>query len=179
MTPILPGNPEPNIKIQNDEREALRVLLIEDSPSDALLIKRALERSRRHSFQVRHVTKIAEAESYLDLDPVDVIVLDLALADSQKDNTLLWMLKQNHPVVVTTGNEDDATVGEAFRHGAQDYLVKGGFSEREVVRCVLYALERTKAQKEVLLYKYNLERIVQDRLHEILVQQPPPDNPTE
>ena len=150
------------------ESKLLNVLLVEDSPTDAHLITRALEKSARRVFVVHPVASIHDAEEFLKSGRVDVIVLDLALPDSQRKDTLLWMLRQDHPIVVTTGNEDEATVGEAFRHGAQDYLVKGDFSEREVVRCVMYAVERTMIAKEVLLYKHNFERIVQDRVNELM-----------
>ena len=150
------------------DRKVLRVLLVEDSPTDAHLIARALQKSKRCSFEVSRVGTLQEARQYLQVNPVDVIVQDLALPDSAKKDTLLWMLRQPLPVVVITGDEDESTVTEAFRHGAEDYLVKGDFSEREVVRCVMYAVERQMMRKENALYQCNVERLVQERLSEIL-----------
>ncbi len=151
------------------QRKTLRVLLIEDSPTDAHLIARALEKSSRRDFKVSRASSLHDGEEFLKGSEVDVIVLDLGLPDSPRKATLLWMLRQEEPIVVITGDEDDLTVSEAFRHGAQDYLPKGDFSEREVVRCVMYALERVMIRKELLLYKNNVERIVKDRVNEALI----------
>jgi DNA-binding response OmpR family regulator len=148
--------------------KVLRVLLAEDSPTDAHLIARALQKSSRCHFEMHHVSTMSAERQYLQMHPVDVIVQDLALPDSNKTDTLLWMLRQELPVVVITGDEDESSVSEAFCHGAQDYLVKGDFSEREVVRCVMYAVERQMMRKESSLYKLNLERLVQERVREIM-----------
>ena len=157
------------------DRKVLRVLLVEDSPTDAHLIARSLQKSARCCFEVHRVSMLQEAREYLKFNPVDVIVQDLALPDSAKKDTLLWMLRQELPVVVITGDEDEATVTEAFCHGAQDYLLKGDFSEREVVRCVMYAVERQMMKQENSLYKLNLERLVQERVREILAQPRQPE----
>ena len=157
------------------ERKRLRVLLVEDSPTDAHLIARSLQKSGRCHFEVCRVGTLQEARQYLQMNPADVIVQDLALPDSQKKDTLLWMLKQELPVVVITGDESEATVTEAFCHGAQDYLVKGDFSEREVVRCVMYAVERQMMKKENSMYHFNFDRLVQERVREILSQSRQPE----
>ncbi len=149
-------------------RKWIKVLLVEDSPTDTMAIKRALEKSARQNFEVSEAKNLGDAQKWLQHHVVDVLVLDLGLPDSPKQDTLLWMLKQELPIVVMTGDEDEVNVADAFRHGAQDYLVKGDFSEREAARCVMYALERAVVNRELLLYKKNLDRIVQDRVKELL-----------
>ena len=151
------------------ERKLLHILIVEDSPTDAHLITRSLQKSTRRTFEVYRAIDLKEGENHLRTHPVDVIVLDLGLPDSQKSKTLMWMIHQDIPIVVITSDDDDNTISEAFRHGAQDYLVKGDFSEREVVRCVMHAVERVMIKKEVLMYRNNFERIVQDRVNELLL----------
>jgi len=141
-------------------------LIVEDSPTDAHFIRRVLEKSTQRHFEVSLAATLKEAEERLLCGPEDVVVLDLGLPDSQKKETLLWMLKQDLPIVVMTADDEKATIGEAFRHGAQDYLVKGDVSEREVVRCVMYAVERKMVHKEMMFYKNNFERIVKERVNE-------------
>jgi DNA-binding response OmpR family regulator len=152
--------------IAEAEKDIMRVLIVEDSPTDAHFIRRMLEKSSQRHFEVSSAVTLKEAEERLLCGPQDVIVLDLGLPDSQKKETLLWMLKQDLPIVVMTADDERATVGEAFRHGAQDYLVKGDVSEREVVRCVMYAVERKMVNKEMMFYKNNFERIVKERVNE-------------
>ena len=154
--------------ILKGDSNALRVLIIEDSPTDAHFIARSLEKSKRRAIEMNKATSLQSAEKCLKESPFDLMILDLGLPDSKKKDTLLWMLNQELPIVVITGDDDDATVGEAFRHGAQDYLVKGSFTDKEIIRCVLYAVERSVFKKELQFYKYNTERIIQDRLKEHL-----------
>jgi len=131
------------------ERKSVNVLVVEDSPTDAHLIIRALEKSRRHAFKVAHVQSLHEAEEYCYANQIDVIVQDLTLPDSRKKDTLVWMLKQEYPIVVITGDESDETVSEAFRHGRR-LSCQRDFSEREAARCVMYAVERFYGQKRDL-----------------------------
>ncbi|MFH0754961.1 MAG: response regulator [Candidatus Omnitrophota bacterium] len=155
-----------NELLLKNDKSVLRVLVVEDSATDAHFIARSLEKSKRGPIKTQKAATLQEANKCLEESFFDVIVLDLGLPDSPKTNTLLWMIKQELPVIVITGDEDDATIGEAFRHGAQDYLVKGDFSDREIIRCVLFSIERNKFKNELYFYKKNIERIVQDRIKE-------------
>jgi CheY-like chemotaxis protein len=166
-----------NHYILHKGRPPLSVLIIEDSPSDAHLIRRSLEKSVRRDFKVHHVESIQQADHYLYEHPIDVIILDLTLADSKKFDTLAWMVKQSQPVVVTTASEDESTISEAFRNGAQDYLIKGDFSERELSHCVAYAVERAATAREIYFLKRNVDRIVQDRVREALSAMAKKDTP--
>jgi len=150
------------------QHKLMKVLLVEDSLTDAHLITRALELSKRRNFEIHRVGSRQAAEEYLYSHAIDAIILDLGLPDSRKKATLEWMMGCNFPTVVITGDDDEETVSEAFRHGAQDFLVKGVFVANEVVRCVIYAIERAMVNKELAMYKNNFERTVQDRVNEQL-----------
>ena len=52
-----------------------------------------------------------------------------------------------------TGTEDEAMGLDAMKDGAQDYLVKGQFGDRELKRTIRYALERQDLlnEKEALI----------------------------
>ncbi|MGA7615155.1 MAG: PAS domain S-box protein [Thermoanaerobaculia bacterium] len=126
------------------DAEGLRVLLIEDSPSDAFIIRQDLEDSTGTSFGVAHVETLHDALSKLGQRKYDALVLDLNLPDSQGLDSLLQLkdAATGTPIVVLSGNDDDVVALHAIRAAAQDYLPKRRIGEGVVARVVRYAIER-------------------------------------
>ena len=108
------------------------ILLVEDDSGDAELLYELLEQVPNMQFDVTHVKRLAEATKQTNVEPYDVILLDLALPDSEGMNTIRSMVvaAPSIPIVVLTGNNDEETGLEALRNGAQDYLVKGQVDSR-------------------------------------------------
>ncbi|MBM4453914.1 MAG: response regulator, partial [Chloroflexi bacterium] len=108
-------------------KKPAEVLLIEDNPGDARLIKEMLGEVPDARFHLDIATRLsAGLESLAQKEP-DVILLDLGLPDSQGLETLASVSARapTTPTVVFTGLDDETTALEAVRRGAQDYLVKG------------------------------------------------------
>ena len=123
----------------------IRVLLLEDDPADARLVGQMLRRVKTTPFEVTVVTRLAEALARLnDPSAFDVVLADLGVPDSSGIGTLgaLTEAAPSLPVVVLTGNDDDAVALEALKRGAQDYLVKGMGDAFILSRVVRYAIER-------------------------------------
>ncbi len=141
---------------------ALRVLLVEDSPSDVLLLREALPRAGGACFDVRHAETLHDALAQLTRpDAADVVLLDLCLPDSDGLATFLE-LRQHAPalpVVVLTGRADETLGVRAVQAGAQDYLVKGQVEGPVLVRALRYAVERRSADETVRRYADRLERL--------------------
>ena len=97
------------------------------------------------------VGNMSEAEKCLAEHPVDIILLDLGLPDSQG----LDAVRRAHaaaprvPLVVLTGLDDESLAGNALQVGAQDYLIKGQIETKGLLRALRYAVER-KAMEEAL-----------------------------
>src|SRR6185295_5035578 len=77
-------------------------------------------------------------------NPVEVVLLDLMLPDSQGIETVrrLRAKAPDVPVVVLTGMSDDEMGLEAVQNGAQDYQSKGRLNEHSLKRTLSYAVER-------------------------------------
>ena len=122
----------------------LRLLLVEDNPGDARLLKEFLRRSGQRSIQLENSNSLSDCLSQLKRNPADLVLLDLSLPDGDG----LQSLKQVRdavpqvPVVIVTGNRDEGLAVESLKRGAQDYLVKGEITGELLVRSVRYALER-------------------------------------
>ncbi len=142
---------------------AVKILLVEDTLSDAELLTIALQRSALGRFQVTHAGCWAEAAEQLRRDSFDVLLLDLCLPDSSGPETFLRAKEQTRtlPIIVLTGNEDEALVLEAARHGIEDYLVKGAANGTQIARAIRYAIERARAQETLSSYRELLRTIIE------------------
>jgi two-component system, cell cycle sensor histidine kinase and response regulator CckA len=125
----------------------LRILLVEDSPIEAHLIRSILQST---SFRVTSVERLSDAVAVLRSSDIDVVLLDLNLPDSQGPDTLDAVLEHagSIAIVVLTGNGDEQSALDAVAMGAQDYLVKGTANGDTIVRSIRYAFERVRAEED-------------------------------
>jgi|GEM_PF-2875409 len=131
--------------------EPQTILMIEDNPVDAHLIKELLGNDASR-FSLIQVSRLAEGLSRLEQGDIDLVLTDLGLPDSNGLDTLIQLLHQvpEIPIVVLTSNEDNAVVDQAMIQGAQDYLVKGQFDRNTLLRSLRYALARNRAEQALL-----------------------------
>ena len=127
----------------------VRVLLVEDSPSDAALVEESLTQSGLGQFEFTHVETLAEAMRQARQANFDVSLLDLTLPDSSGRETFLRARAEAPalPIVVMTSIDDEAIGLEAVRHGIQDYLIKGQAYGRPTARSIRYAIERKRSEE--------------------------------
>ena len=107
----------------------LKILLVEDSETDAYAISRVLQHHMEFPCELKHVESMAEAETLLqqNKDAIDLILLDLGLPDTQGGNDTFQRLenvKEHVPVIVLTSVHDhDLAIG-MVDDGAEDYVRK-------------------------------------------------------
>jgi signal transduction histidine kinase len=145
--------------------KTLDVLLVEDNPGDARLVREALADVEGTDVALAHVSRLSEARTLVEAHRYDVVLLDLSLPDARGLATLhqLQGHAANIPIVVLTGLDDEATAIQAVQEGAQDYLHKGRLEGGLLVRALRYAIERHRimarldeAQREQLRLKDEL-----------------------
>jgi signal transduction histidine kinase len=136
-----------------------RVLLIEDNPDDACLLREALDEAKER-IQLVHVGQLEDAAKLFGQESFQIILLDLSLPDSQGIETLVRVQSQapSVPIVVLTGLDNDDIALQAVRAGAQDYLVKGEIDARNLLRAIRYASERKQAYEEMARLAADLTR---------------------
>jgi len=127
----------------------IEVLLVEDSPSDALLLQESLLETGLGAFVFTHVECWADASRCLCDKEFDVLLLDLSLPDVAGQDTFLRARAEapHLPIVVLTGTGNEVLGLEAVRHGIQDYLVKGRSNERQTARSIRYSIERKRVEE--------------------------------
>jgi len=140
------------------QREAVRILLIEDNPGDVRLIWEMLTEAKGTQFSLESTDRLTEGLERLARGGIDVVLLDLSLPDSSGLDTIDRVNARvpGMPVVVLTVHEDEALAIQAVRLGAQDYLVKNQVNPSLLARAVRYAIERKQAEKALAAEKERL-----------------------
>ena len=103
----------------------LRILLVEDDPAHAELIRRAFE-ARGESPEIRVVRSVAEANESLAGPAPDLLITDWRLPDGDGVELLRQHQRRTFPAIVMTGHGDQRTAVRAMRAGALDYVIKSG-----------------------------------------------------
>jgi pilus assembly protein CpaE len=124
-----------------------KVLLVEDNPGDVRLVRETLASQSIARFDLISVSRLGDALIRLRGEPFDAVLLDLSLPDAKGLDTLSRMRQRAPfvPIVVMTGQSDEALAIEAVNEGAQDYLVKGDVDGNALARRIRFAVERTRA----------------------------------
>jgi diguanylate cyclase (GGDEF)-like protein/PAS domain S-box-containing protein len=120
------------------------VLVIEDNPGDARLLREMFNEQRSEDITFTDVECLADAERALAKGGIDVVLLDLGLPDAQGLEAIerVEAVAPGVAIVVLTGMDDEAVAIQALQGGAQDYLVKGQIEARGLFRALRYAVER-------------------------------------
>jgi len=120
-----------------------QVLLIEDNPADADLVRlRLVEGSA--PVDVNCVNRLSDGLAFLAKTETALVLLDLNLPDSHGAETFRRVLEKapGVPVVILSGQEDELLAMKAVHQGVQDYLVKGDMTSKHLERSMRYAIER-------------------------------------
>jgi PAS domain S-box-containing protein len=131
--------------------KALQVLVVEDNPGDARLLREMFRKERPGSFELTHLQCMSDAETHLAKGGVDIALLDMGLTDAHGLETVRRSLAAapGVPVIVLTGLDDEALAVEAVKAGAQDYLVKDQIENRALPRALRHAIERHQLDRRL------------------------------
>jgi PAS domain S-box-containing protein len=127
----------------------LKVLLVEDNPGDARLIREMLLEVPHIRFELELADRLATGLVRIRAGGIHAVLLDLGLPDSQGHNTFVAVHAEvpHVPIIVLTGLGDEALALRTVQEGAQDYLVKGQVDASLLERAIRYAVERKKAEQ--------------------------------
>lgn len=127
----------------------ISVLVVEDSPPDALLLRSWLNGRGPGAYRCILAGSLGEAKAHLAATAFDVVLSDLGLPDSMGLETVSALLPclDGAVLVVLTGDGDGDMACAALRAGAADVLVKGHVDGFIVDRAIHYALERRRLEE--------------------------------
>src|SRR5262245_5468066 len=128
------------------DARTIRVLLVDDSPTEYALTKHLLSKSRRTRYEVDWVATYEEGQAAIQQAQHDVYLLDHRLGR----RTGLELLREalgagcTAPLIILTGEGDLEIDLEFMRAGASDYLDKTQLSPVLLDRSLRYAIERKR-----------------------------------
>ncbi len=129
-------------------RPPVQVLLVDDDEDDYLLARETIEEIETAEYSVRWMQTYQDAVHALMTAPADVCLLDYRLGARTGVELLqeVRALGCTVPVIFLTGQTELELDVEAMHAGAEDFLIKGRFTARELERAIRYALERASAR---------------------------------
>ena len=152
-----------------------KVLLIEDNPGDARLIREMIAEDPDAPFSVSCADRLGRGLEQLSAADTELVLLDLSLPDSCGLDTFakVYAHSPTVPIIVLTGNSDHNIALSAVKSGAQDYLIKGRYDRDLLLRSMQYSIERKRYQVQ-LEYQANYDaltglpnrNLLQDRLQQ-------------
>src|SRR5690349_11319476 len=153
----------------NRPNRALRVLIVEDSEADALLLTRALERGG-FAPKTKRVHTAAALERALQEQVWDIILCDHAMPYFSAPEALETVKKRGMdlPFIIVSGYIEEETAVAAMKAGAHDYIMKDRLArlvpvvERELREAEVRRAQR-KSEAELLRVQEELEVRVEQR----------------
>ncbi|WP_025409359.1 hybrid sensor histidine kinase/response regulator [Gemmatirosa kalamazoonensis] len=147
--------------------ERRTILLVEDEPGDRALVRRLLRGARR-AYDIIEVTTGREGLARCAESPPDCVLLDFHLPDMTGREFLdaLPNGARAVPVVVLTGEEDDAVANDTLKRGAQDYVAKDGVTAQGLARVIENAIEKLQIRRALEEQRAAME--LQNRRLELL-----------
>ena len=142
-------------EIRNQKSEALRVLILEDLPTDAELVKRELEKAEI-VFTSRHVDKREAFLKELEDSFPDIVLSDYSMPQFNGLEALELALEliPSIPFIMVTGSINEETAVECMKKGAADYVIKENLTRLGPAIKSAMEKKRIKEEKERAEEKY-------------------------
>jgi signal transduction histidine kinase len=127
-----------------------RILIVDDSPEDREVYKRMLAQDPDHAYEFLEADLGEEGLRLARDERPDCLLLDYRLPDVDGLEFLSRMPAEKLlPVIVLTGQGNEAVAVEAMKGGAQDYLLKGAVARDRLQHAVHNAIEKVSLRRKV------------------------------
>lgn len=139
----------------------ISILIIEDNPGDQILLQEDLKTSQIFNPDFTVVGTLKEAFVLLKHLNFSLIFLDLFLPDSDGLESFTKLVKINSkiPIIIYSGLADTNISLKAISLGAQDFLIKGDYTNKLLEKTVLYSIERKRNLEMIELSNEQLNTI--------------------
>ncbi len=127
------------------EKKQIRVLVVEDDPAHAAMLRRHIERTGTMSMNL--ATTLHDARRAVAGTPPDILLLDLNLPDGQALE-LLSEGELRFPVLIMTAHGSEERAVEVLKAGAQDYLVKSAAAFERMPQMINQTLREWRITRE-------------------------------
>ncbi|MBD2664994.1 two-component hybrid sensor and regulator [Richelia sinica FACHB-800] len=129
------------------------VLILEDSPEDRSLYVRYLKQDILATYNIIEAECGSDALNILEQIHTDLIIVDYQLPDMDGLQFLreleLRFGSMKTPVMMLTGQGNEAIAAQSIKSGAQDYLIKGKLTASGLCRAVHTVLEKACLTQQI------------------------------
>ena len=136
-----------------------RVLIITADAGDINTLREALGQAHDGPFLIEAATSLAHGIARLRQGDIDVVLVDLALPDSQGIATFdrLFAAAPQTPIMTLSAPDDEALSIQAVQHGSQGYFSKGHFSGHLVSQSLRNIIQRKAVEAKLYGEKIRAE----------------------
>jgi signal transduction histidine kinase len=151
------------------EEARIHILLAEDSRTEERLVRHRLRSQQAIPYHLAVVDNLAAALHHLANQPVDLLLLDLNLRDSQGAETLLAVreISADVAVIVLTAMDDAETATACVKAGATDYLIKSRYNANRLGLSIQLAMRHARTHKELRALNRELEQRTRERTRQL------------
>ncbi|MEH2224846.1 PAS domain-containing protein [Nostoc sp.] len=139
------------------------LLIVDDSPEDRELYRRYLRRDRESSYTILEATLGQQGLELWQQHQPDAVLLDYRLPDMDGLEFLAQLQPSTQqpclPVIVVTGQGNEAIAVKAIKAGAQDYIIKEQITPEGLQIAVNGAIETVRLRTQ-LQQRIERERVV-------------------
>lgn len=132
--------------------DALKILIVEDSPEDRDVYVRMLKQHEGRRYRVLDTEYGEEGLELARSEHPECLILDFNLPDMNGLEFLDSLVAGGDApcgIIMMTGQGNEAVAVEAMKKGAADYLVKGKISTEALRLAVDNAMEKVRLRKEL------------------------------
>lgn len=131
-------------------QKKIKILLLEDSHSDAELIRRMLRGHASFRATVDWFQSLEAGLASINSETYDLVVTDLGLPDSDGLETISSLRSSSERTPIIALTSEDADLGrEAIRAGANDFIPKDQLNKTVLCRAIDYTIERFEMMREI------------------------------
>ncbi|MEE8557519.1 MAG: EAL domain-containing protein [Myxococcota bacterium] len=125
---------------------SVRVLVADDDHEEVRRIYDLLSAAQSPSFEIVLAEELEGAARHLRSAEINVVLLGLSVheGDARAVDARAQIGAASVPILVIADAGDEDKTLRAVREGAQDYLIRGQFDRRTLVRAIRHAIERCR-----------------------------------
>ena len=148
-----------------------QLLIIEDNAADQFLLREYLNQVQLHVNEIITAEKMQQVLSLPASAQPDLIFLDLNLPDSEGLETFLTVSNRmpDAAIIIFSGLDDTDIAIQAIQAGAQEFIVKGDFNEKFLVKAISYSMERKKNQHKLQESEERYRSLVENATEALVV----------
>jgi signal transduction histidine kinase len=149
--------------------DVIRILLIDDDEEDFLITRDVLHDIPQKKYKLEWLSDYQEARSRILQDQHDVYLIDYRMGAHNGLDLIRESVAAGctRPLILLTGQGDQAIDEKATKAGAADYLVKSSLNPNQLERSIRYSLEHARSLEEIRKWNAELEKRVEQRTQDL------------